>query len=73
MTRDRILSHARTAGCEEMARKLLDQSYGADYVMDRVFQEAAKGMRRTAPPIGAVSDDQLARSLMDPVAFDFMS
>lgn len=67
MSREKILKAAKLAGCEEMARNLLDQGLGEEYILDRVFEEAGKGRFRRTVSIDEIDDETLARALTNPI------
>jgi hypothetical protein len=71
MGREKVLARARLVGLESMARELLDRGYGEDYIIDQVFQRAARDRGiRPKRDLSSIDDDTLARSLSDPLVMD---
>jgi hypothetical protein len=66
MSREKVLRTARLAGCEDMAKRLLDQGLGEDYIVDRIFEEAGKGGFRRTVSLDEIDDETFARALTEP-------
>ncbi len=71
-SREKILERGRKVGLEDMARVMLDQGYGEDYITDQILKRAAEDRGiRPKRDVSGIDDDILVRSLINPAMVYF--
>lgn len=67
LDRTRILNRAKKIGSEELAKRLIDEGRSEQQITDKLLKEAARYGHDKGVALKDISDDMLARGLINPV------